>query len=376
MKKRAIVSVINDLVTDQRVHRTCLTLTENGYDVLLIGRERKNSLPMPQRPYSVKRMKLFFETGVPFYVEFQLHLFKELLFRKADLLFANDLDTLLPNYLTSILKLKPLIYDSHEYFTGVPELQKNHFKRWIWKLLERMIVPNLSFMFTVNSSIAKLYYDEYGIDVKVMRNLPMQRQTTVTKTKKELAFPEDKNIVLLQGAGINVDRGAEEAVEAMQFVNNAILLIIGGGDAIENLKAFTKKLHLEEKVKLLPKQPLEELMNYTAIADIGLTLDKDTNINYRYSLPNKLFDYIQAGVPVLASPLVEVKNVIDEYSVGECITSHEPKAIANKINAMLVDKPKLALYKANALKARELLCWEKEKKALEEVLNTIPPLPS
>lgn len=376
MKKRAIVSVINDLVTDQRVHRTCLTLTENGYDVLLIGRERKSSLPMPQRPYSVKRMKLIFETGVPFYIEFQLHLFKELLFRKADLLFANDLDTLLPNYLTSILKLKPLIYDSHEYFTGVPELQKNHLKRWTWKLLERLIVPKLEFMFTVNSSIAKLYHDEYGIGVKVMRNLPLLRQTTTTKTKKELALPEDKSIILLQGAGINVDRGAEEAVEAMQFVNNAILLIIGGGDAIENLKTLAQKLHLEEKVKFLPKQPLEELMNYTSIADIGLTLDKDTNINYRYSLPNKLFDYIHAGVPVLASPLVEVKNVIDEYSVGECIASHEPKAIADKINSMLSDKQKLALYKANALKAKELLCWDKEKKALEEVLKSTLPLSS
>lgn len=331
---------------------------------------------MPKRPYSTKRMKLAFEKGVPFYIEFQLHLFKELLFRKADLLFANDLDTLLPNYLVSIFKLKPLIYDSHEYFTGVPELQKNHLKRRIWKLLERMIVPKLGFMFTVNNSIAKLYHHEYGIDVKVMRNLPMQKLTTATKTKKELALPEEKSIVLLQGAGINIDRGAEEAVEAMQFVNNAILLIIGGGDAIENLKELTQKLNLEEKVKFLPRQPLEELMNYTAIADIGLTLDKDTNINYRYSLPNKLFDYIHAGVPVLASPLVEVKNIVENYSVGECIASHEPKDIADKLNAMLADKQKLALYKANALKAKDELCWDKEKKVLEEALKTIPPLPS
>ncbi len=236
MKKKAIVSVINDLVTDQRVHRTCLTLIENNYDVLLIGRQRKNSLPLPQRPYSCKRMKLFFETGVLFYAEYQIRLFFQIIFRKADLFFANDLDTLLPSYLASVIELKPIIYDSHEYFTGVPELQHSRLKRGIWKLLERIIIPKLGFMFTVNNSIAKLYCDEFKIDVKVLRNLPIERETVTIKSRKELGLPEDKNIVILQGAGININRGAEEAVEAMQYVNNALLLIIGGGDVIEPLK--------------------------------------------------------------------------------------------------------------------------------------------
>jgi glycosyltransferase involved in cell wall biosynthesis len=368
-KKKAIVSVINDLVTDQRVHRTCLTLADNGYDVLLIGRQKKNSLPLPERPYSSKRMKLFFETGALFYIEYQFRLFKELIFHRADLLFANDLDTLLPNYLASIIKLKPIIYDSHEYFTGVPELQNNALKRGAWKMLERAIIPKLGFMITVNNSIAKLYHDEFGVNVKVMRNLPVKRDITSVKTKKELGLPEDKSIVLLQGAGINVNRGAEEAVEAMQYTNNALLLIIGGGDVIEQLKGLAQKLKLEDKVKFIPKLPFEELMNYTTLADIGLTLDKDTNVNYRYSLPNKLFDYIHAGIPVLASPLVEVKNIIESYHVGECIETHEPKHIADKLNSLLGNKEKLKLYKANALKAKEELCWEKEKSVLEEILK-------
>lgn len=369
MKKKAIVSVINDLVTDQRVHRTCLTLTQNGYDVLLIGRIKKDSLPLPERPYSTKRMKLVFEKGVPFYIEYQLRLLFELLYHKADLLFANDLDTLLPNYLASIAKLKPIVYDSHEYFTGVPELQDNRIKRSVWKMVERVVIPKLEFMITVNNSIAKLYHDEFGVNVTVMRNLPMQKHITSAKSRKELGLPEDKNIILLQGAGINVNRGVEEAVEAMQYTKNTILLIIGDGDVITQLKLLAKELNLDEKVKFIPKQPLEELMNYTTVADIGLTLDKDTNINYRYSLPNKLFDYIQAGVPVLASPLVEVKNIVDTYAIGECIDSHNPQHIADKISSMLDNKEKLKAYKANALKAREELCWEKEKTVLEDIIR-------
>lgn len=371
MKKKAIVSVINDLVTDQRVNRTCLTLQESGYDVLLVGRQMNKSLPLPQRPYQTKRMKLLFETGILFYLEFQLRLWLVLLFNKADLLFANDLDTLMPNYIVSKLKGSKLIYDSHEYFTGVPELQKHPAKQRTWKLVEKMFIPKLKYMFTVNESIAGLYHEEFGIEVKVMRNLPLRREMPATISRKALNLPEDKNILLLQGAGINVERGSEEAIEAMQYIDNTLLLIIGGGDAINSLKELATKLQLNDRVKFIAKLPFEELMQYTVLADIGLTLDKDTNINYRYSLPNKLFDYIHAGLPILASPLIEVKKIIDTYQVGECIDSHNPKDIATKAQAMLADKIKLALYKTNAMKASETLCWENEKQVLTETLKCL-----
>ncbi len=256
MKKKVIVSVINDLVTDQRVNRTCLTFLENGYDVLLIGRKTKFSLPLPQRPYSIKIMSLLFSKGTFFYAEFQFRLLLELLFTPSrrqgavTLLFSNDLDTLLPNYITSKLKGIKLIYDSHEYFTGVPELQHSPIKRGIWKRIERMIIPKLKYMLTVNDSIAKLYHNEFGVDVKVMRNLPISTPPIKSKTRKDLDLPEDKNIILMQGAGINIDRGAEEAVQAMQQMNNAILLIIGGGDAIESLKLLAQKMSHGRKSKV------------------------------------------------------------------------------------------------------------------------------
>ncbi|MFP4472228.1 MAG: glycosyltransferase, partial [Bacteroidales bacterium] len=185
----------------------------------------------------------------------------------------------------------------------------------------------------------------------------------------ELGMPENRPVILLQGAGINIQRGAEELVEAMQYLDGVQLYIIGGGDVIGVLKRMQKDLSLEDKILFLPRMPFEELQHYTANADIGLSIDKDTNINYRYSLPNKLFDYINAGLPVLASPLIEVKNIIDTWHVGETIESHHPEHIAEKIRNMLNHPERLQAYRQNCLEASKTLNWQNEKQQLIEILK-------
>jgi len=126
-------------------------------------------------------------------------------------------------------------------------------------------------------------------------------------------------------------------------------------------------LSLQEKVRFVARQTPENLAGYTANADIGLTIDKDTNINYRFSLPNKLFDYIYAGIPVLATPLVELKNIIDHYEIGKFIENHDPKHIAATIKEMLLDENRMMQYKKNTIKASAELNWENEKKTLIEI---------
>lgn len=367
--KKAIVSVINDLSTDQRVHKVCTTLHGLGYDVVLVGRRQRKSLPLDERKYSTKRMFLLFEKGPFFYAEYQFRLFFYLLFRRADVLISNDLDTLLPNYLISKIKGPELVYDSHELFCEVPELQCSPVKKNLWKSIERWIFPKLKHVFTVNDSIAGIYKKEYNVDVKVVRNIPplLNRSGYTFIKKEDLNIPVNKKIIVLQGAGINIDRGAEEAVQAMQYVNDAVLLIIGSGDVIVLLKQMIPDLKLEQKVKIIGKVPFEKLAQYTHHADLGLTLDKDTNINYRYSLPNKLFDYIHAGVPVLASELVEVKKIIDDFGVGDCISSHDPKHIAEKINGIFQNESILINWKKNCKIAAAKLNWEEEEKVLAEV---------
>jgi len=367
-KKKAIVSVINDLVTDQRVDRACKALEKSGYQVLLVGRVLPKSLAINQRHYEIKRMKLIWLKGPLFYLEYQIRLFLFLLFRKADLFYANDLDTLLPNYICSKIQSSKLIYDSHELFTEVPELINNPKKRKVWKRLESWLFPRVKNIITVNDSIAKLYEEEYHKKLTVVRNIPIPPSLNNMLSRDVLSLPKDKKIIILQGAGINVHRGSEEAVEAMQYLDGMLLLIVGSGDVIEKLKAMRIALKLEDKVMITGKVAYEQLAQYTQLADLGLSLDKDTNLNYRYSLPNKLFDYIFAGIPVLVSPLLEIEKIVNKYQIGSSITNHEPKEIARSIQQSFDNEEIYKKWKINLKRAQDELKWENEEKKLLECI--------
>jgi len=367
LHKRVIVSVINDLVTDQRVNKVCETLLSMNCDVLLVGRKMRSSPELDNRKYSMHRMNLLFEKGPLFYAEFNFRLFLFLLFRKVDLLISNDLDTLLPNYLVKKLKRAPLVYDSHEYFTEVPELVNRKHVQAVWKFIERKLFPKLTDVITVNDSIAELFEKDYGIRPIVVRNIPRRANKIDIVSRKSLGLPDDKYILILQGSGINVHRGAEELVEAMQYINKAVLLLVGGGDVINILKNMVEELGISQKVIFIPRVPYQQLMEYTAVADLGLTLDKSNNLNYKFSLPNKLFDYIHAGVPVLSSPLPEIEKIISTYNVGGFIPDHNPANIADTINQMLSNQELMSMWKKNCKFAAHELIWENEEKVLKNI---------
>lgn len=365
-KGKIIVSVTNDLVTDQRVNRVCSSLLALNFEVLLVGRKLNNSLPI-NRKYQTKRFSLLFNKGFLFYANYNIRLFFFLLFSKSTILWSNDLDTLPANYLVSKLKGVKLVYDSHEYFTEVPELVNRPRVQKVWQQIEKWIFPKLKNVITVSNEIANAYHNKYHVKSTVIRNLPFKNKTfyKVKDIKKE-----GYHLVLYQGS-VNVNRGIEPLVKAMKFVDKTKLYIIGDGDIFDEIVSIVRTLNLEDKVTLLGKIPFELLPHYTFQADLGVSLEENVGLNYKYALPNKLFDYINAGLPVLTSNLPEMEAVVKKYEIGETISLVNPKTIAEKINELFSNKEKLNIYAQNSLKAKEELCWENEEQKLQDFVNEI-----
>lgn len=367
---RIIVSVTNDLVTDQRVRKVCNTLFSEGFDILLIGRKLPGSLPI-QRNYKTCRMRLLFKKGFLFYAEFNTRLFLKLLFVRKDILLSNDLDTLLPNYLVSRLFRKKLVYDSHELFTEVPELIHRPFVQNVWLSIERFIFPKLKNVLTVNRSIADIYNEKYKVPIYVIRNI--SSKLPVFKPDQDLAkeVKGNQKMLILQGSGINKDRGAEEAVAMMQYLKNVVLVIVGGGDVFEKLKEISIDLKIQDKVKIVGKLPYEELLKYTQIADLGLSLDKGTNLNYEYSLPNKVFDYIQCQIPMMVSNRRVVAKLVCDNDIGVVFEKHEPKEMAKTVTDVFLNKAQLKKWQINLKKAAAIYNWENESEKLKEIYRNL-----
>ncbi|HMH23819.1 MAG TPA: glycosyltransferase [Puia sp.] len=390
MGKRIVVTVISDLVTDQRVHKVCRTLHEHGYEVLLIGARRRGSLPLNTRSYKARRIRVLFQKKVFFYAEFNLRLFFLLLFTPADIFLGNDLDVMAATYLASKIRRRPVVYDTHEYYMGMPELNGKPFIKKVWGAIEAWIFPRLRYVYTICDSFCELYKKDYGKELKAVRNVPYldsgapspqtHRPDSSPSTPEssvlaaiDSKIPRYKHILLFQGAGINPERGVEELVLAMRYLDPVQfhLLIIGGGDIFDVIKEMVSREDLGDRITIFPKVPFEVLRHITRQAHLGLSLDKPTNINHIYGLPNKIFDYLHSGVPILVSRLVELEKIVNEYQVGTFIENHEPRYIASCIREVFDDPERLLQWRKNSERVRRELNWEKESRIVLEIFEQV-----
>jgi glycosyltransferase involved in cell wall biosynthesis len=369
-KTRVAFSVTNCICHDQRVLKIAETVSRLNCDITIIGR-RSGDCCDAGKNFKTKRFRMIFKKGFLFYKFINIRLFFYLLFHRYDLLVSNDLDTLLPNFLISKLKRLPLVYDSHEYFTGVPELQFRPFVKWVWKSIEKIIFPHLRYVMTVSNSIATQYEREYNIRPIIVRNCSKRAGHIIPYSRNETGIDPDHLLLILQGAGINIDRGGEELIEAIRQTEQVSLLVVGSGDLLEVMKKRVVELDLARRVKFIPKVPWEDLIRYTKSADAGLSLDKDTNLNYKFSLPNKLFDFMSAGIPVIASDLNEVKNIVLEYKCGIIIPSVTSEEISRAIREIRDNRNLLSELKINSVIASESVNWEKESSKVSEFYNDI-----
>lgn len=349
---KVIVSVFNNLYTDQRVEKVCKTLYDNGYEPVLIGCNWLGA-PEMKRPYPFFRIDLKSKTLRFAYIEFQRKLYKEIL-KNADnktILLANDLETLMPNYLISKKLNLPIIFDSHEIFTEMPTIQGRWVKH-VWKKIEKTFVPKIKRMMTASNSYANWFVKEYEINKPiVVNNLPRKIEFTGTKENS-------KKVILYQG-WLNYSRGIDKAILAMQSIDNAELWIAGGGPLEAEFWNLAKHSGVEDKIKFLGKLCPSDLREITPKADVGLSIEENKGLSYYYSLPNKISDYIQSRVPVVVSNFPEMTNIVNTFGVGEIIENHSPEHLAEKIKLVL--KNGKAFYLHNLNVASDELCWENEE---------------
>ncbi|MFW5851137.1 MAG: glycosyltransferase [Bacteroidota bacterium] len=364
-KQRIILCVSNDLVTDNRVHKICTSLYNNGFEVTLTGRKTAQSKSVPETPYKTKRMKLLWTHGPLFYATLNIRLFIYLLFSQADIFTANDLDTLLGVYCAGKIRRKKIVYDSHEYFTEVPELHNKLFQKKIWERIESFIFPKLTYCTTVCESIAEIYSEKYKVPVQVIKNVPHIQK----KTKPKKIDGIHKPYLIYQGA-INIGRGIETMIDTMEYIDSMQLVIIGTGDIYHDIRRRIVEKKLDTKIICIGQISYNELPKYTQGATIGLSLEEDIGLNYHYALPNKIFDYIQAHIPILVSDLPEMKKIINDYTCGEIVYNRKPHKIAEQILRMC--EPTLYQnYIKQSMNASQTLNWEQEEIKIVELYNRI-----
>lgn len=369
--KKAVIAVISDLTTDMRVSKLALLMAEEGLEVSVIGRLSDYPLPPAVPGINTTRLWVPFSRGPAMYLFFNLFLLFRLLFKRFEIIVACDLDTLVPCYLVSRLFRKKLIYDSHEYFTGQYGLEERRIRHFIWKSAERLTVPRIKYMITVSDSIADLYRHEYGVDPVVVRNVAPDVSHLRPRERSELGATDNELLLVFQGSGINPGRGGEELISAMAMTTGVWLLMIGSGDAIEGLRRIATESTARDRIIFLPRMPYEEMMRYTMCCDAGLSADTDTCTNQRYSLPNKLFDYIAAGIPAVVSPLPEVTALVEHYGCGTVLEEVTPDAIAGEIRRLADNPVLLHALRERSRAAREELTWEKEKLREQELIRSV-----
>ncbi len=352
---KVLVSVFNNLSTDQRVEKVCRTLSENGFSIELIG-NNWGGLPDLKRDYPVSRIILKSKILRYAYVEFQWKLYKELL-KKADqhtILLSNDLDTLLPNYLVSKKLNLPLVYDSHEIFTEMPSVN-GRFTQNIWRSLESFIAPKLKFMMTASESYADWFHKTYGIERPVVvQNFPLK-----SGNPQDYSIVNSPKVIIYQGV-INPSRGLDKLIPEMHKIENAELWIAGDGPKKKEFQELTKNLGLDDKVKFIGKILPEKLREITQKADLGVSIEENNGLSYYFSMPNKISDYIQARIPVVVSDFPEMRKVADHFKAGEKIRDYNE--LAQKIQLVLNNGKHS--YKDALDHAASQLCWENEENRL------------
>ncbi len=403
------MAVTNDMSADRRVMRHAATLRGAGYAVTVVHRaesgERRvesgewrtengelaaarGALSTLHSPFSVLRSPLStpHTRGWRFYAEYNIALWRRLLQLKPNAVWANDTDTLPGCWLAARRLHCPLVMDAHELFPEVPEIQHKPLVKWVWRTLERMLMPRCNALLTVCQSVADYYKREYGLEFKVVRNISEEcgmrnEKLNVPAANSPRLTPHSSLKTLLYQGSVNLGRGVDWAIDALEYLPQCRLVVAGKGDLLEQMKAYAASKPWADRIQFLGQVPPDELPALTRQADVGLVMLEDMGLSYHYALPNRIGDFVAAGVPMVVSDLPEMAAVVRRFGVGEII-SNEECGMKNDELAGAPTKPSLALARAvervlarewteaDFAEARKDMDWNNEKQKLLEICFT------
>ena len=360
---KIVVAVTNDLNFDQRMIRSCTALAEAGYDVHFVGRELAYSPDLEPRPYSQHRLKCNVNQGPAFYAEYAVRLRSHLADTEFDLAIACDLDTILPITLVCQRRKIPFVYDAHEYFTEVPELEGRHVVKSIWSLIGQKCVKRAAACYTVGPKLAGVLSKEFGMAFEVVRNVPFRSGRPI------MPYADRDPVILYQGA-LNEGRGIETAIDAMLQIDGLELHLAGEGDLSDMLRSRVRDSGLNPKVKFLGRVTPAALSEITDRVLIGLNLLENKGLSYYYSLANKFFDYMQAGTPSVNMNFPEYAQLLSEDRTGTAMARLDIETYVHAIESLRQEQEWQKMSQACEI-ARERHNWENEKVKLIDLIGRV-----
>lgn len=264
-----------------------------------------------------------------------------------------------------------LVYDSHELYA---EQEFSSAERRKWREIEDKHIRACNAVITVNPSIARELEARYRLaqPVHVLYNAAyLEAPQTARRTLHDaLALPDGARILLMQG-GLSAGRNIETLVRAMAKIRtpDVHLVLLGDGQLERRLQRVVRDLGLEQRVHFHAAVPQARLPVYTASAHAGAIPYLANCLNNRYCTPNKLFEYIAAELPVLASDLPEISRVVHTYDLGLTADFSTEAAVAAGIDTFFSDSGRIQRWRQNAAAARSQLCWEQEEKKLVSIFE-------
>jgi glycosyltransferase involved in cell wall biosynthesis len=370
--KSILIIFLGNIHYDSRTSNFYKTFKDKRYTTKVISFDwLTEDFKTQKGDVSVYKLKKDF-SSLLFYFKFSCILFWKILITKADFIFAEDIYTLPFAVIIGKLKRAKVIYDSREVYTHLAGLNKRKNLQGILSRIEKIFIKGVYKIVTTGELDSQYIEKEYNIEnTIVIRNLPPYTKIeNPFDFRKHYHLSREIKILLYQGVILH-GRGLKSIFDLLNDLDNCVLIIIGGGEYSEYYMKLSVEKNLGKKVFFFGKITQSELLNYTAGADIGLSVIENLSLSYYYALPNKMFEYILTGVPVLASNFPQMKAVIDNYKVGLYIDPENLQEIKETLNLLLNDDVFRNKLKKNCLDVASELNWEKEiEKLLPFVDNT------